>query len=86
MFIIYTLYQANEYISSLEKKPGRSLESLYPAAVPAAINLLKSMLMFNPAKRCTAEEALDHEFLKLVRKKDLEVSIQSFTLIVILDP
>jgi hypothetical protein len=33
--------------------------------------------MFNPAKRCTAEEALDHEFLQPVRKKDLEVSIQS---------
>jgi mitogen-activated protein kinase 1/3 len=50
------------------------LESLFPAADPAAINLLKSMLMFNPAKRCTAEEALDHEFLKPVRKKELEVS------------
>jgi mitogen-activated protein kinase 1/3 len=50
------------------------LESLFPAADPAAINLLKSMLMFNPAKRCTAEEALDHEFLNPVRKKELEVS------------
>ena len=75
VFIIYTVVQANEYISSLEKKPGRSLESLYPAADISAINLLKSMLMFNPAKRCTAEEALDHEFLKPVKKKDLEVSI-----------
>jgi mitogen-activated protein kinase 1/3 len=54
------------------------LESLYPAADPSAINLLKNMLMFNPEKRCTAEEALDHEFLKPVRKKDVEVSIQIF--------
>ncbi|KAL3817579.1 hypothetical protein ACHAXA_010598 [Cyclostephanos tholiformis] len=64
--------KANEYIRTLEKKPGRSLESLFPAADPEAINLLKTMLMFNPAKRCTAEEALDHEFLQPVRKKDLE--------------
>jgi mitogen-activated protein kinase 1/3 len=68
------LNQANEYISSLKKKPGRSLESLYPAADPAAIDLLKKMLMFNPAKRCTAEEALEHEFLKHVRM-NLDVSL-----------
>ena len=67
-------YQANDYIRSLDKKPGRNLESLYPAADPAAIQLLKKMLMFNPAKRCTAEEALDHDFLKPVRRKDMEVS------------
>lgn len=72
-----THYQANEYIRSLEKKPGRNLESLYPAADPAAIQLLKQMLMFNPAKRCTAEEALDHDFLKPVRRKDMEVSVNA---------
>lgn len=65
--------KANEYIQSLEKKPCRSLESLYPAADPSAINLLKKMLMFNPAKRCTAEGALEHEFLKPVKKTDMEI-------------
>jgi mitogen-activated protein kinase 1/3 len=65
--------KATEYIKSLERKPSRSLESLYPAADPAAIELLKTMLMFNPAKRCTAIEALEHEFLKPVRRKDMEV-------------
>lgn len=65
--------QADEYVKSLAKKPGRSLESLYPAADPAAINLLTQMLMFNPAKRCTAEEALEHEFLEPVRRREMEV-------------
>jgi len=69
---LLSINKANEYIRSLEKKPGRNLESLYPAADPAAIQLLKQMLMFNPAKRCTAEEALDHDFLKPVRRKDME--------------
>ena len=67
--------QANEYVISLESKTGRSLESLYPAANPEAIDLLTKMLMFNPSKRCTAEEALEHEFLKPVRRKEMEVSI-----------
>jgi serine/threonine protein kinase len=65
--------QANENVINLKKKPGKSLESLYPAADPAAIDLLKKMLMFNPSKRCTAEEALEHEFLKPVRRKEMEV-------------
>lgn len=69
---LLSINKANDYIRSLEKKPGRNLESLYPAADPAAIQLLKKMLMFNPAKRCTAEEALDHDFLKPVRRKDME--------------
>jgi len=66
--------KASEYIKTLEKKPGRKLDSLYPAADPAAMDLLKKMLMFNPAKRCTAEEALEHSFFKSVRRKDMEVS------------
>mmetsp|Transcript_26560 Transcript_26560/g.37930 ORF Transcript_26560/g.37930 Transcript_26560/m.37930 type:complete len:834 (-) Transcript_26560:37-2538(-) len=69
---LLSISKANEYIRSLENKPGRNLESLYPAADPSAIQLLKKMLMFNPAKRCTAEEALDHDFLKPVRRKDME--------------
>jgi serine/threonine protein kinase len=73
--------QACEYIRSLEKKPGRNLESLYPAADPAALQLLKNMLMFNPAKRCTAEEALDHDFLKPVRRKEMEVCFNASRLL-----
>ena len=76
-----TTSQANEYVSSLETKPGRSLESLYPVADPAAIGLLKKMLMFNPSKRCTAAEALNHEFLKPVRRKEMEVSARIWTFI-----
>jgi serine/threonine protein kinase len=71
--------QANDYIKSLDKKPGRNIESLYPAADPEAINLLKTMLMFNPAKRCTADEALEHEFLKPVRCKAREVRMVQST-------
>jgi serine/threonine protein kinase len=69
---IASIGEANEYIESLGKIERKPLETIYPAADPAAIDLLKKMLMFNPKQRCTAEEALEHEFFKGVRRKDLE--------------
>ena len=75
---VESIGNANDYIKTLKKQPSKSLESLYPAADKAAIDLLKSMLQFNPKKRCTAEEALDHEFMKGVRRKEMEVGFVSF--------
>ena len=65
--------KANEYIESLGKIEGKPLEKLYPAADPAALDLLGEMLQFSPKRRCTAAEALEHEFLKGVRRKELEI-------------
>lgn len=64
---------ANYYIKTLTRQPSKSLESIYPAADRAAIDLLKMMLQFNPKKRCTTDEALEHKFLSGVRQKE-EVS------------
>lgn len=61
-----------EYLKQLPYSTGKPLESLYPKADPSAIDLLKKMLQFHPEHRCTAEEALEHDFLKAVRRKDLE--------------
>jgi mitogen-activated protein kinase 1/3 len=61
-----------ECIKQLPFSKGKPLESLYPFADPNAIDLLKRMLQFYPEKRCTAEDALDHPFLKNVRRKDME--------------
>lgn len=73
---VHAPLQANEYIRSLERKPGKDLSSLYPGAHPQAIDLLKKMLEFNPKNRCSADEALEHDFLKSVRRKDMEVSVK----------
>lgn len=48
------------------KNGGKSFESMFPAADSNAIDLLRRMLKFNPRKRITAKEALEHEFLKSV--------------------
>lgn len=63
---------ANEYIKTLGEKKGKPFETLFPAADPAALDLLHQMLQFNPKERCTAAEALDHEFLRVVRAKEME--------------
>ena len=71
---VASIGNANEYIKTLKKSPSKNIESLYPAATADAIDLLKIMLQFNPKKRCTAEEALEHNFFKDMRQEHLEVS------------
>jgi len=69
---IASIGNANEYINSMKKTKGRPLENIFPAADPAAVDLLKQMLQFNPNLRCTAEQALEHHFFKGVRQKEME--------------
>ena len=69
---IAAIGKANEYIKTLGKIQSKKLEDLYPVADPVALDLLKQMLKFNPNQRCTAEQALEHDFLKSVRRKEME--------------
>jgi serine/threonine protein kinase len=68
--------KANEYIKTLGTIKPKKLEYLYPAADPAALDLLRQMLKFNPKQRCTATEALDHDFFKGIRRPEMEISIE----------
>jgi serine/threonine protein kinase len=67
--------KANEYIKTLGYIEPKRLENLYPAADPAALDLLRQMLKFNPNHRCTATEALDHDFFRGIRRPEMEISI-----------
>jgi len=51
-------------LKSLPKKKGRNLETLFPKANPLALDLMKKLMAFSPAKRISAEQALKHEYLK----------------------
>jgi len=73
---INSIGKAKDYIATLKKRPGRPIEAQYPAADPLAIDLLKHMLQFNPKKRYTADEALEHPFLQNVRRADMERGAQ----------
>jgi len=47
----------------MARRPARAFESIFRTANHNAIDLLKKMLMFNPVKRITIEEALSHPYL-----------------------
>lgn len=64
--------KALEYIKSFPMKKPTDLQERYPAATTDAIDLIQKMLQFNPRKRITVDEALDHPFLSAVRDKTKE--------------
>lgn len=57
--------RAQDYIRSLPIKPRIPFSTLYPNANPLAIDLLSQMLCFDPAKRISCEQALNHPYLQV---------------------
>lgn len=55
--------KAKRYIRSLPYSPGLSLSRLYPGAHVLAIDLLQKMLVFDPSKRISVTEALQHPYM-----------------------
>ncbi|KAG7371748.1 protein kinase domain containing protein [Nitzschia inconspicua] len=70
------LGEANEYVKSMGVVQPKKLENLFPAADAAALDLLRQMLKFNPKHRCTATEALGHDFFKGIRRPEMELSME----------
>lgn len=55
--------KSRKFLRSLPKKTPKSFEILFPHANPLALDLLKKLMVFNPAKRIAVEEALKHPYL-----------------------
>lgn len=55
--------KARKYIKSLPYSAGTTFTHLYPNANPLAIDLLQRMLVFDPSKRISVTEALQHPFM-----------------------
>lgn len=56
------------YLRHLPGRAGNLVKALSRFVDEEAIDLLSRMLAFNPARRCTAEEALAHSYFKNVKK------------------
>jgi len=69
--------KARRYLSSLHKKPPKEFKELFPDADEKVLDLLKKLLCFDPRKRITASEALEHPYLKNVREASEERELPS---------
>ncbi|KAG7385487.1 hypothetical protein PHYPSEUDO_001437 [Phytophthora pseudosyringae] len=64
--------KAKRFILRQPKKPKVPLSSVYPRATPQCLDLLEKMLVFDPRKRITIQEALAHPYLSMVRDRSVE--------------
>jgi len=64
--------RARSYLRSLPFKPKMSLTSRFAGAEPQAVDLLQKLLFFDPSKRFTAREALEHPYLAEFRQMEDE--------------
>jgi mitogen-activated protein kinase 1/3 len=56
--------KAIAFILQMEKRQKQSLDKMFPAASHQAIDLLTKLLVFDPKKRLTAEQALEHPYMQ----------------------
>jgi len=67
---------AAQMLENLPEPNERGLESMYPNADGDAHDLLKKLLMFNPDKRITVEEALAHNYVTQFHNIEEEISCE----------
>jgi mitogen-activated protein kinase 1/3 len=68
----------DDYVSNLPKKPKVPFRTLYSRASPLACDLLDKLLVFEPEKRLTVEEALRHPYLEELHCEEDEPVCENF--------
>jgi serine/threonine protein kinase len=58
------LLRSREKVLRMHKRPPKDFSTLFKEANPLALDLLKKLLAFDPDKRITVEQALNHPYLE----------------------
>ena len=64
--------KALEYLRSFDKKPKTNYNDIYALLTKEGEDFLNKTLVFDPRKRMTVDEALEHPLFTKVRDKKLE--------------
>ena len=62
-----------EMIRNVPTRPSKQLDKVFPEASEQALDLMRKMLVFDPLKRITVEQALAHPYLKELHLEEDEV-------------
>ncbi|XP_042501944.1 mitogen-activated protein kinase homolog NTF6-like [Macadamia integrifolia] len=63
---------ARKYVKQLPPVPKQPFSQKFPNVSPAAIDLAERMLVFDPSKRITVDEALNHPYLSSLHEINVE--------------
>jgi len=68
---------ARRVLRSLPYRPAKPWRQVFPNASGAAIDLLQRLLVFDASKRLTAEEALDHPYLRDLKTPIRDMKVET---------
>merc|ERR1712110_562318 len=60
---------ARRYIQCFAKRDGEGLVSKFPHVHADSVNILEGMLVFNPRKRISVDQALEHPLFADIREQ-----------------